>query len=695
MNNKKTTKRALISSMLSLFVCVTMLIGTTFAWFTDKATSGVNTIQSGKLDVVLEYSTDGGTTWADAEGQTLNFKTADDRTTDILWEPGCTYELPLLRVRNNGNLAFKYHMVVNGVDGDAKLLEAIEWTANDAELTTFSGTLDKNGDTSETILIKGHMKESAGNEYQDLTINGIGITVYATQNTVEADSFSTLYDKMATVEDINELKEALSADYDLITLGADIELEASLTIPANKQVAFDLAGHTISGVDTTSSNFGLINVGNGAKLTIEDSAGTGAIILSATVESEWGRYSSVISNQRSTLIVNGGRIEHKGGTSMSYAIDNLTNTDAKEAKTVINGGVVKSSYIGIRQFCNSVTGLNSLEINGGTITGVRRSVWMQNPNAKVNLAELTITDGTLNGEITVGIDDFDVEITGGTYSVDPSAKLSNGYVAVKEGEVWKVVAGTGVVKTVAELQVALDSAKDGDIIVFGTDIVGDITIQRKSDVNVTIDGNENQFTGVMTVIGNVDTGSLTIENIDFVAAANADAAIDVPGKYNNDATWNYVKNITVQNCNFTDPDGNQDCVAISHSQGGKKNWKLINCTVDDTMHSFLQASNIEDSLVIQDCKVYSKNGVNLNYGTVLKMSGCTFDVKGYAVRIGVKNATVSGNYLIERSNLTSACAESDDAVIVFRGEMSGSTLTLVETTLSGNVETTGNANVVR
>ena len=89
-------------------MCVSMLVGTTFAWFTDSASTAVNKIQSGKLDVALEMSTD-GTTWESAEGKTLTFKTTDDRAADqILWEPGCTYELPKLRVVNKGNLALKY-----------------------------------------------------------------------------------------------------------------------------------------------------------------------------------------------------------------------------------------------------------------------------------------------------------------------------------------------------------------------------------------------------------------------------------------------------------------------------------------------------------------------------------------------------------------------------------------------------------
>ena len=136
MNNKRATKRALLTSVMALVMCVVMLVGTTFAWFTDTASTGVNKIQAGNLDIELQYATawDGTTgaptDWADAEGQTLTFKTKDNRATDkILWEPGCRYVLPELRIVNKGNLALKYKITVNGVTGDAKLLEAIDFTA--------------------------------------------------------------------------------------------------------------------------------------------------------------------------------------------------------------------------------------------------------------------------------------------------------------------------------------------------------------------------------------------------------------------------------------------------------------------------------------------------------------------------------------------------------------------------------------
>ena len=189
MTNRKSTKRALLGSVMAMVLCLAMLVGATFAWFTDTASTNVNKIQAGNLDVALEMQNADGK-WVSAEGKTLDFVKAAAGE-QVLWEPGCTYTLPELRVVNNGNLALKYKVIITGINGSAKLNKAIEWTIGDvamgAEQHLAAGE-------SNAFTIKGHMKESAGNEYMNESIDGIAITVVATQDTVESDSFDKDYD---------------------------------------------------------------------------------------------------------------------------------------------------------------------------------------------------------------------------------------------------------------------------------------------------------------------------------------------------------------------------------------------------------------------------------------------------------------------------------------------------------------------
>ena len=245
MNESTKTKKALRGSLFALFLCIVLLIGTTFAWFTDTASTGVNKIQSGRLDVSLEKFDTAQNKWVSAENDTLTFKTADNRTADeILWEPGCTYELPELRVVNNGNLALKYKLKINGIQGDEELNKVIDWTYSVsgaggdavASLDTERHLAAKTGDNDvfDTLTIKGHMQESAGNEYQDKSINGISITVVATQDTVENDSYGNTYDANAVYPVVADNQEEVNDAITNATGGA-----VAITVPANKTITLD------------------------------------------------------------------------------------------------------------------------------------------------------------------------------------------------------------------------------------------------------------------------------------------------------------------------------------------------------------------------------------------------------------------------------------------------------------------------
>ena len=259
MNNTKTTKRALLSSVMAMLICVAMLIGTTFAWFTDSASTAVNKIQAGTLEIELQYATawDASgvpTAWADAEGKTLNFRKAAGAAANeaILWEPGCTYKLPELRIVNKGNLALQYKILITGIAGDAKLNEVIDWEwagcgidengvyepRRGGDLSSgdsIFGSLKPNTITDD-ILISGSMKKEAGNEYQGKSIDGIGITVVATQDTVEYDSNNNQYDAGALYPAVPAIVKATAsgtvADAATETNVSDSASGVEATIPA-------------------------------------------------------------------------------------------------------------------------------------------------------------------------------------------------------------------------------------------------------------------------------------------------------------------------------------------------------------------------------------------------------------------------------------------------------------------------------
>lgn len=226
--NSKNTKRALLTSVLTMAVCLAMLVGSTFAWFTDTATTGVNKIQSGNLDVELEYSKDFAE-WKKVDNTTKVFEDSTE------WEPGRT-EVVYLRVKNAGNLALKYTLGLGNVyesrgknvAGDFYYLSnfvkmgAVEATAAFENRAAAIGAVDPVADTFKALGEKGvvgatlnsgaaktyamvvYMPTEVGNEANPKNKDpywaaklSFGVSVNASQATVENDSFDNMYDKKA------------------------------------------------------------------------------------------------------------------------------------------------------------------------------------------------------------------------------------------------------------------------------------------------------------------------------------------------------------------------------------------------------------------------------------------------------------------------------------------------------------------
>ncbi len=231
MTNKKTTKKALIASVISLLLCFTMLLGTTYAWFTDSVTSTNNIIKSGNLDVELYWSKD-ASVWNKVDADTNVFS-------NDLWEPGHT-EVVYLKVVNEGSLALKYQLGVNIADevgsvnvygDDFKLSDFILYGtikgqtdkfatreealakvksakklnvayANNSELYPANNTLGKASEEYVTFVV--YMPETVGNEANhakdaEVPTIDLGINLYATQQMSENDSFGNDYDANAII----------------------------------------------------------------------------------------------------------------------------------------------------------------------------------------------------------------------------------------------------------------------------------------------------------------------------------------------------------------------------------------------------------------------------------------------------------------------------------------------------------------
>lgn len=228
----KHTKHKLLSSIATLFVCLAMFIGSTYAWFTDSASTGVNKIQAGNLDIEVSYKTKGSNgeiVWEPIQDATTLFSTD-------LWEPGHT-EYVTLKVENKGTLALKYKVLVTpvteaggvNVNGNSFKLSdylvfgttspsttlvdytretvraAVGDTTGLANVNLLKQETNLNPEGVQYITLAVFMPENIGNEANHKTGTtapsiDLGIKVVATQFEKENDSFDNHYDAGA-IED--------------------------------------------------------------------------------------------------------------------------------------------------------------------------------------------------------------------------------------------------------------------------------------------------------------------------------------------------------------------------------------------------------------------------------------------------------------------------------------------------------------
>ena len=280
----KRTRRALLSSLLALVLCVSMLVGSTFAWFTDTVTSGNNIIKSGNLDITLEYWN--GAKWVDVDGS------SDVLDKNAKYEPGYT-QVVYLKLENEGSLALKYQLGVNilgeteGVnkDGSAfKLSDYIYFDVVDGinpETDTYSredaqddmtmtrkisegynlpASLEANAEPLYLAMVI-YMPESVGNiaNHNGATEPSItlGLNLVATQLTSEGDAFGSDYDADAQYPVVSTVTIPEGANPPAVISAGEISVEIPADAPAGNYVLkVDGKSETQNG-DVTTATFAL------------------------------------------------------------------------------------------------------------------------------------------------------------------------------------------------------------------------------------------------------------------------------------------------------------------------------------------------------------------------------------------------------------------------------------------------------
>ena len=640
MSNRKQTKRALLTSIMALVMCVVMLVGTTFAWFTDTASTNVNKIEAGKLDVQLLDK--GGN---DLEGKTLNWVKAEGgKNQQVLWEPGCSYNLESFKIKNNGNLKLKYKVLINGLTGNAELLNAIDFTvavadpaltpkdgtstvSTVADLNSFEGTLDAGVETG-LITITGKMKTDAGNTYQGKTIDGIAITVYAAQVEGEFDSTRMDYDKDAT--------------YDYTFVAGNSEAETALS--ANKEniyvalagdVTFDVKPYDqkpMGGADTKL----IVIEGHGHKLTFNN---TNSDWNNVT----WGDAKLVIKN---AVIDNSGYNADSGAWNSHdiyfnghIELENVTFTNA----VALNGKAT----------------LTNVQISDQNATGDAYMLWIRAGS------DVTLNNVTINGRSAVGQanraiaikDEYIDNPTETTLTVNGLTATSDKYAAIyvtsKSATTIKLNGVIDVTGTkVNDRVVQKDSSSTGAITVNdnSTKVVKAATQEELKNAIAASENMENTRIGLSegeyevdsttaigagaTLVGEgIDKTTLTAKEVsvskDNITIKDMTIKADAPeGNSGALAINSSAKNTVIENVNFVGQGFNGDTKGISTSG---ENLVIRNSKISNVFRGIIFWDNIGGDNVIEDCVIdnviytFNINAATVKPGTTLTVKNSTLN----------------------------------------------------------------------
>ena len=662
MTKRISTKSTLLTSAIALLLCVSMLIGTTFAWFTDSATTVNNKIVAGNLDVNLYYSSDANG-WNEVKNDTNIF-------TDSLWEPGHT-EVVYLKVVNEGTLALKYILNVNiagetgsvNVDGEKfELSDYIEYgimpvtvafdsrsAARNAVAQNAMGLKESYAPASQ-ILTPGqevvvalvvYMTGNVGNEAnyaKDAVVPTIdlGINLLATQVEYEGDSFGTDYDA--------------NADY-VIQEGDSMEM-------LNQKFDSGLINNgnlTLNGGSIVSNSWGFENNGSAALNGVQIDAGSAA------------DYAAVLGAGSQTTM-NDVAIHAKGG---AFGI-------VDGAQAVFNSGSVDMNTTSTSgRYLFYVVGQDSkLTINGGSFDWDRtqnqkRAYIYVGAGATVEINGGTFGKASTRSGYTAGIlGEGTVIIRGGTFGFDPAQWLAPGYKTIKNGANWVVVPENVniLVHNAAELQEALNNATGDYVIMLNADITGDVTATQKEGVNLTVEGAGRQFTGTFYIHGQArfqGAETLTLKNINFVT----DGTVDFISANSTGSVERYAHNVTVDGCSFTAADGTE---AVGLRMRQAYNITVKNSTFTG-MYGAMWATGGNGVTVDNVTITGGKNGLSFGTCTGITVENTVIDAIGYGIR-----ADGSGAYDMTVKD----CAIAAPQPIIIRKTTGAYKLTVADCTLT-------------
>ena len=651
----------MFSSVVALILCFSMLVGTTFAWFTDEVKSGVNQIVAGNLDVNLYHSDDN----VKNEPVTVETKLFDDVNPN-LWEPGAlAYEI--LTVANEGTLALKYQLAINfenatTVNGHS-LVEALKvavvdeslLTSREAAIAAAAGKWQKlesfvlpgelAAEKSETYGIVIYWEPTENDNWFNLNKDetevlsiDLGVHLFATQMQAEIDSFGKDYDAGAYVTN-EDFEEAITSNEKVINVSLAEDVTYDVGAWENEAMGGEITetiiingnGHTIT-FNQTNSDWNNI-VTNGAKLIINNAHITNA----GNNNGPWNRHDL---NFACEVELNNVTSDKAMAFKATATLNNVVISDANTADTYAiwiqpNGQTVTLNGCTIDMLaCSDGRGIKidnqyvdapakvTLNVSNTTFkTEEKAAILVKSAaGAEINLSNVDISN-TTDPLHHVWVDEDSaayidlVTVTGGEMIGEAEANLA----------------------TPATIQNMINNAEPGAVILLGAGKYG--TIVMKS--NITLYGTNGAVVDCVNLNG---ADNVTLKNITF-DAAGAQAAYDASGKLKQYAnimgaskeSLTGARNVVIDGCTFTGTFSNGG-VAIAFVDQNRKSGQSGNITIKNctfatagayydiyTHYSGYGAFAIEDNTFASECQGKSIYLGRYQSGTPVVLKGNTFE----------------------------------------------------------------------
>lgn len=472
----RSPKSAFVMSVLALVLTVSMLVGTTFAWFTDGINNKANKIIAGNLDIVLQYWD--GSDWANVTDTTVLFDN------DALWEPGYTHQVAL-RVKNAGTLALKYQLStfvlaekegVNAAGETFKLSDYIQfgvvehegvYATREEAVAAVAGAssalangffsaakvLDTETDVEDYVTLVVYMPTSVGNEVNskdalNLPEITLGLSLVATQTANEGDDFGNDYDDGVDfpaieagvlVTNVADMKAAIAEGKNVI-IAADMAIDEVITVPAGKSVTINVGNANLS-IDPSVTIGRPFELADGASLTINNSQ-SGVVAVG-----EYGLV-NIPANAAADVTVNGGVYTantdsgafikvRDGVANVNVTLNNVTYTDSYVGNF---GGMVFNA--------EDISGVANVTVNGGSYSanaGFAGATALTVKNATITTQGIAVEASGVasieNCTITAG------NQTVGSAPAVAVAASNNGVAVVKNSTITATTTALGVFPT--------------------------------------------------------------------------------------------------------------------------------------------------------------------------------------------------------------------------------------------------------